>query len=53
MRKDIREKPHWLKKDEMGRKNGRHYTVYLLDGNRYVGEWLDDKQHGILFLAAH
>lgn len=32
--------------DTMSQKNGLRCTVYSPSGNKYTGEWLDNKKHG-------
>ncbi|KAI8899635.1 hypothetical protein BC833DRAFT_584970 [Globomyces pollinis-pini] len=33
-------------KDRLSQKNGTHSTIYLINGDRYIGEWRDNKRHG-------
>jgi hypothetical protein len=36
----------WKQKDALSQKNGAHATVYLINGDRYSGEWKDNQRHG-------
>jgi hypothetical protein len=36
----------WKQKDMLSQKNGAHGTVYLINGDRYSGEWKDNLRHG-------
>ena len=38
----------WRIKDRMGHKNGSHSTVFLVNGDRYIGEWKHDLKEGII-----
>jgi hypothetical protein len=41
-----RHNPIWKQKDALSQKNGAHATVYLINGDRYSGEWKDNLRHG-------
>uniref|UniRef100_A0A0E9TYT2 MORN repeat-containing protein 3 n=1 Tax=Anguilla anguilla TaxID=7936 RepID=A0A0E9TYT2_ANGAN len=32
--------------DRMAQKNGMRHTIYLTNGDKYTGGWLNDKKHG-------
>ncbi|EGF76275.1 hypothetical protein BATDEDRAFT_92863 [Batrachochytrium dendrobatidis JAM81] len=36
----------WQAKDRLSYKTGPHATVYLINGDRYIGNWKDNKRHG-------
>ncbi|KAJ3325550.1 hypothetical protein HDV06_003320 [Boothiomyces sp. JEL0866] len=36
----------WKAKDKLSQKNGTHSTIYLINGDRYIGEWKDNLRHG-------
>ncbi|KAJ3250496.1 hypothetical protein HK103_003475 [Boothiomyces macroporosus] len=36
----------WKAKDKLSQKNGTHSTIYLINGDRYMGEWKDNLRHG-------
>lgn len=38
--------PNWKAKDKKSQKNGAHSTVYLINGDRYMGDWKDNLRHG-------
>lgn len=38
--------PKWEEKDELSQKAGPHATVYLINGDRYLGEWQRNQKHG-------
>lgn len=44
------EEPQWKTKDRLGQKNGPHATVYLVNGDQYIGEWKDNLKHGLFQL---
>ncbi|KAI8920505.1 hypothetical protein BC831DRAFT_479341 [Entophlyctis helioformis] len=43
---DIAKVPRWQVKDRLSQKAGPHATVYLINGDRYIGDWKDNKRHG-------
>ncbi|KAJ3036088.1 hypothetical protein HDV00_003064 [Rhizophlyctis rosea] len=43
---DIGRVARWKQKDLMARRNGPHSTVYMTNGDWYLGEWRDDMKHG-------
>ncbi|KAL2913101.1 hypothetical protein HK105_207446 [Polyrhizophydium stewartii] len=43
---DIAKTPRWRVKDKLSQKMGPHATVYLINGDRYIGDWKDNKRHG-------
>ncbi|KAJ3321643.1 hypothetical protein HDU76_014060 [Blyttiomyces sp. JEL0837] len=42
----ITQTPLWQQRDELSQKNGPHATVYMINGDRYLGEWKGNKKHG-------
>ncbi|KAJ3240719.1 hypothetical protein HDU81_002910 [Chytriomyces hyalinus] len=38
--------PLWQQRDALSRKNGPHATVYMTNGDRYLGEWAGNKKQG-------
>ncbi|KAI8615899.1 hypothetical protein BC830DRAFT_1063912 [Chytriomyces sp. MP71] len=42
----ITKTPLWQQRDALSRKSGPHATVYMVNGDRYLGEWLANKKHG-------
>jgi hypothetical protein len=40
-------------KDKLSQKNGAHSTVYLINGDKYMGEWKDNLRDGnhVLFIS--
>lgn len=38
--------PLWKEWDQKANKKGLHKTVYSVNGDEYVGEWLDNKRSG-------
>eukprot|EP00842_Homolaphlyctis_polyrhiza_P001142 jgi/Hompol1/2028/HPOL_005073-RA len=42
---DIAKMPRWQAKDRLSQKMGPHATVYLINGDRYIGDWKDNKRH--------
>lgn len=36
----------WKIKDKLSQKNGAHSTIYLINGDRYQGDWKDNMRHG-------
>lgn len=41
-----RREPLWKNWDRKAQKEGPHHTVYWTTGERYQGEWRDNKKHG-------
>jgi hypothetical protein len=41
--------PKWQQKENMGKKNGPHATVFLMNNDKYTGEWRDNMKHGTRF----
>mmetsp|Transcript_10531 Transcript_10531/g.28830 ORF Transcript_10531/g.28830 Transcript_10531/m.28830 type:complete len:247 (+) Transcript_10531:170-910(+) len=41
-----REEPLWREADQKAQKKGPHHTVYWTSGERYQGEWFDNKRQG-------
>ncbi|ORY40155.1 histone H3 K4-specific methyltransferase SET7/9 N-terminal domain-containing protein [Rhizoclosmatium globosum] len=42
----ITKTPLWEQRDMLSRKNGPHATVYMVNGDRYLGEWFANKKQG-------
>ncbi|KAJ3031225.1 UNVERIFIED_CONTAM: hypothetical protein HDU68_005831 [Siphonaria sp. JEL0065] len=42
----ITKTPLWEQRDMLSRKNGPHATVYMINGDRYLGEWFANKKQG-------
>ncbi|KAJ1523797.1 MORN repeat-containing protein 3, partial [Nowakowskiella sp. JEL0078] len=42
----VTQTPQWLLRDNLSLKSGPHATVYLINGDRYLGDWLNNKKHG-------
>lgn len=42
----ITKTPLWKKKDTLSQKQGPHATVYLINGDRYIGDWENNQRHG-------
>jgi hypothetical protein len=42
----ITQTPHWQERDLLSQKNGPHATVFMVNGDRYLGEWEGNKKHG-------
>ncbi|KAJ3064306.1 hypothetical protein HDU98_012270 [Podochytrium sp. JEL0797] len=42
----ITQTPLWVQRDVLSRKNGAHATVFMVNGDRYLGEWFDNKKQG-------
>ncbi|KAI8809478.1 hypothetical protein BJ742DRAFT_805239 [Cladochytrium replicatum] len=42
----VTEPERWQLKDQLSKKCGPHAMVYLINGDRFLGEWLDNKKHG-------
>jgi hypothetical protein len=40
------ESSNWKIRDKLSEKNGPHATIYLINGDRYMGDWKDNKRHG-------
>ena len=40
--------PLWKEWDYKAQKKGVHHTVYSVNGDRYTGEWDDNKKNGKL-----
>jgi len=38
--------PPWKEWDFNANKRGLHHTFYLVNGDQYTGDWLDNKKHG-------
>ena len=36
----------WKAKDQLSQKQGPHATVYLINGDRYIGDWKNNQRHG-------
>ncbi|KAH9273091.1 hypothetical protein BASA83_004668 [Batrachochytrium salamandrivorans] len=43
---DMTQPLQWQVKDKLSQKCGPHATVYLINGDRYIGDWKDNKRHG-------
>lgn len=43
---DIGDTARWRKKDILSQKSGPHATVYLINGDRYIGDWESNQRHG-------
>ncbi|KAJ3252432.1 hypothetical protein HK104_007312, partial [Borealophlyctis nickersoniae] len=42
---DIGRIPRWKEKDLLSQRNGPHATVYMINGDWYLGEWKDNMKH--------
>ncbi|KAJ3128644.1 hypothetical protein HK098_003851 [Nowakowskiella sp. JEL0407] len=42
----VTQTPKWEQRDQLSQKNGRHATVYMINNDKYLGEWLNNKKHG-------
>ncbi|KAJ3117378.1 hypothetical protein HK100_000836 [Physocladia obscura] len=42
----ITKTPLWEQRDMLSRKNGSHATVFMVNGDRYLGEWFGNKKQG-------
>ncbi|KAI9346815.1 hypothetical protein DFJ73DRAFT_796736 [Zopfochytrium polystomum] len=42
----ITETPKWVERDKLSRKQGAHATVYMVNGDRYLGEWAGNLKQG-------
>lgn len=45
---DIGKVARWKQKDLLARRNGPHSTVYMTNGDWYLGEWNNDMKQGLL-----
>lgn len=43
---DTAQMTRWQYIDHISRKNGPHSLIYMANGDKYTGEWKDDKRHG-------
>ncbi|KAJ3052101.1 hypothetical protein HK097_006902, partial [Rhizophlyctis rosea] len=43
---DIGRVARWKQKDLLARRNGPHATVYMTNGDWYLGDWSGDLKHG-------
>lgn len=41
------EPPLWKKWERLAKREGLRRTIYALNGDRYLGEWRDDRKHGV------
>ena len=46
----ITQTPLWQERDILSQKNGPHATVFMINGDRYLGEWKGNKKHGMLYI---
>ncbi|XP_028680107.1 MORN repeat-containing protein 3 [Erpetoichthys calabaricus] len=44
--KSRQREPLWTEWDKKAQKSGLRHTVYYVGGDKYTGEWLDNKKHG-------
>ncbi|KAJ3414327.1 hypothetical protein HDV05_006695 [Chytridiales sp. JEL 0842] len=44
--KYITQTPQWQARDTLSQKNGPHATVFMVNGDRFLGEWKGNKKHG-------
>ncbi|KAI8838066.1 hypothetical protein BC829DRAFT_404655 [Chytridium lagenaria] len=42
----ITQTPLWELRDRLSQKNGSHATVFMINGDRYLGEWRANKKEG-------
>ncbi|KAJ3104455.1 hypothetical protein HDU97_009240 [Phlyctochytrium planicorne] len=42
----ITQVPLWEQRDRLSQKNGSHATVFMINGDRYLGEWKANKKEG-------
>lgn len=43
---DAGRSPLWKTKDRLSQKRGPHATIYLINGDEYIGEWDNNLKHG-------
>ena len=43
----------WKSRDKLSQKNGPHATVYLINGDKYMGEWKDNLRDGLVFMQIY